>query len=282
MSCPSILLHLDDDAHAEVRNDEAVRLAWRLKSHLDGLSCHRPVPVGTDLGAAMGAMTAELTRELQRARREAVERVQRFRALCGQRGLAAFQGEVDDDEDAGRAILRRAAVHDLVVLGQPDPADDEAYRRRDVMQNVLLHSPRPTLLLPYTGRFDDFGRTVLVAWDGSDGAARAATHALPLLGRAASVRVVIFDHGASPAGVLDQARAQAVATWLGRHGLRVQAEVRHQVIDVGNALLSHAADTGADLLVMGSWGHSRLAERLAGGATRTVLETMTLPVLTSH
>jgi nucleotide-binding universal stress UspA family protein len=282
MTYPTVLLHLDDDARADVRNEQAVRFAKALGSHVDGLSCHRPVPTGAEFAVSMGGLADALTLELQRAERQAVEREQRFRALCDRLRLASFASEVDAAEEAGRALLRRAPLHDLVVLGQPDPSAPEASRRRAVVEEVVLHSPRPTLLLPYAGRFDDIGRTVLLAWDGSHGAARAAADALPLLRRAQSVQVVMFDRGAGDSGAIDQSPVRGVAAWLGRHGVPANAEVRFLSTDPGNALLSQAADIGADLLVMGSWGHSPWAERLIGGATRTVLASMTVPVLTSR
>ena len=282
MTYPTLLMYLDDDARADVRNEQAVRFAQRLGSHVEGLSCHRPVPTGLDVAVAMGGFADPLSLELQAAQRAAVEREQRFRSLCDRAELASFQTEVDEIEEAGRAILKRAGLHDLVILGQPDPSEAEAARRRAVVDDVVLRNPRPTLLLPYAGRFDEFGTTALVAWDGSHGAARAVADALPLLRRARTVHVVVFDARALESGTIDQSPAQGVVQWLARHGLRAGGHVRYASADIGNALLSHAADVGADLLVMGCWGHGRLAERLLGGATRTVLESMTVPVLMSH
>src|ERR1700757_3075553 len=165
MTYPAILMLLDDDARADVRNEQAVKFAQRMGSHVDGLSCHRPVSTGVEVAVAMGGFADPLWVELQAAQRAAVERERRFRSLCDRRELASFQTEVDEMEEAGRAVLSRAGLHDLVILGQPDPSESEAARRRAVVDDVVLRSPRPTLLLPYAGRFDDFGTTALVAWD---------------------------------------------------------------------------------------------------------------------
>jgi len=137
-------------------------------------------------------------------------------------------------------------------------------------------------LLPYAGRFDEFGTTALVAWDGSHGAARAVSDALPLLRRARTVHVVVFDPDGGDGGAIDPSPPQGLVQWLARHGVRAGGHVGYSGSDIGNALLSHAADVGADLLVMGCWGRGRLAERLLGGVTRTVMESMTVPVLMSH
>ena len=282
MTYPTLLLHLDDDKRADARNEQAVDLALRRGSHVDGLSCRRPVPTGTQLAGAMGTAIDPLTRELEEAQREAIERERRFRSLCERRSLPSFETTIDDAEEAGRALVRRAPLNDLLVLGQPDPSDPEASRRREVVEHVVLHSPRPTLLYPYAGRFEELGRTVLIAWDGSHGAARAVSDALPLLKRARDVVVVRFDRAAEFSGAIDQSPLHGLVRWLGRHEVEAQASVRFTDGDVGNALLSYAADVGADLMVMGCWGHARWAERLLGGATRRVMESMTVPVLASH
>lgn len=282
MAYPTVLLPLDDDPRADVRDDEAAQFALRFGHHLHGLSCHRPVPAGATLAAAMGGLADSLTLELEREQQRAVEREQRFQALCARRGVASFETEVDDTEDSARAILRRAPLQDLLLLGQPDPSDREFSRRRATFEDVVLHSPRPCLVLPYAGHIEDLCGTVLVAWDGSSAAARAAADALPLLRRARHVRLVQFDRSAGESGRVDQAPLQAPVQWLARHGIIAHPSVCFARGDVGNALLSHAADVGADLLVMGSWGHARWAERLLGGATQTVMASMTLPVLTSR
>ncbi|HEY9026994.1 MAG TPA: universal stress protein [Burkholderiaceae bacterium] len=282
MTYRTLLLHLDDDRAAEVRNGQAVDLALRIDAHVNGLSCHRPTAMGAEFAAALGGPIDPLTRELQFARQQAIEREQRFRSLCERRAVPSFETAIDDTEEAGRAILRRAPLHDLVVLGQPDPLDPDASGRRDFVADVVQHSPRPTLLFPYAGSFKDVGRTTLVAWDGSHGAARAVSDALPLLKQSRDVVVVQFDREAGLSGPIDQSPLHGVIRWLGRHQVEASGSVRFTDGDIGNALLSHAADVGADLLVMGCWGHSRWAERLLGGATRTVMESMTVPVLTSH
>ena len=123
---------------------------------------------------------------------------------------------------------------------------------------------------------------MLVAWDGSHGAARAATDALPFLRSAQSVHLVRFADMALDDEDVAEASARAAAAWLSRQGVQARAHCSFATLPVGDALLSTAADIGADLLVMGAWGHSRFIERLLGGATRLVADRMTLPVLLSH
>jgi nucleotide-binding universal stress UspA family protein len=138
------------------------------------------------------------------------------------------------------------------------------------------------LLVPYAGRFPAVGRKVLIAWNAGREAARAVVDALPLLARASTVHVVSFnpekggaDHGAVPGA--------DIAQFLVRHGIKVVVHRQNNGgVDVGNQILSRAADLEIDLIVMGAYGHARMREMVLGGVTRTLLETMTVPVLMSH
>ena len=138
------------------------------------------------------------------------------------------------------------------------------------------------LVIPYAGRFEACGRRVLVAWNASRAATRAVNDAMPLLAGAETVTVLCVDpdedrraHGEVP--------GMDIAVHLARHGVKARVETTMSGgIGVGNTLLSRASDIGADLLVMGAYGHARVRELLLGGATRTILESMTLPVLMAH
>jgi nucleotide-binding universal stress UspA family protein len=121
---------------------------------------------------------------------------------------------------------------------------------------------------------------VLVAWDGSHGAARAIGDAMPFLRRAKAIDIVIVSNGRT---TKDEIPGVEIGHHLARHGLEV--EVRQLVaedVDVANTLLSYAADNAVDFMVMGGYGHSRLREFVLGGATRGILQTMTVPTLMAH
>jgi nucleotide-binding universal stress UspA family protein len=150
------------------------------------------------------------------------------------------------------------------------------------VEQVVLHSARPTLILPYAGRFDEVGQRVMVAWDDSREAARAVSDALPLLRHAGRVQVVSWvESGTTEHGTLRR-RLDALHQWLMWHGVNAEVRVERTEIGIADAMLSRAADFGTDLIVMGAYGHARWAERVLGGATRGLLQTMTVPVLMSH
>jgi nucleotide-binding universal stress UspA family protein len=120
----------------------------------------------------------------------------------------------------------------------------------------------------------------MVCWDGSRAATRAIADAMPLLKRAKRIEVLIV---ANERGKHDEIEGVDMGAHLARHGLNVEIK-REQIgdIDVADVILSHAADTEASFIVMGGYGHSRLREFVLGGVTRTILQSMTVPVLMSH
>ncbi|MBE9552893.1 MAG: universal stress protein, partial [Proteobacteria bacterium] len=131
---------------------------------------------------------------------------------------------------------------------------------------------------PYIGAQAEIGRNVLVAWNGSREAARAVSDAMPILEAADSIEVFAVE----PRGIGDIPGAD-IAQHLARHGLKTDAAKTAGLdIEVGDVLLNQVADGGADLIVMGAYGHSRMRELVLGGATRHILGHMTVPVLLSH
>jgi len=277
MSYKTILVHLDPARRRAERLDIACRLAAGFDAHLIGLFALSafPVPYAFSGNAAV-VIQAEVN-----LRAEAADEARgEFERVTARNGLKAEWCSADWNAVAAARLSARYA--DLVVIGQ-----DESPRSADTRllphfaQDVVLTSGRPVLLIPYAGRFSSIGSRVLVAWDASREAARALADALPLLQRAQSVEVVAFDAEPTEAGHGAQPGAD-IALYLARHGVKATAAQQRAGIDVGSQILSRAADTSADLIVMGAYGHSRALEFVLGGATRTLLQSMTVPVLMSH
>jgi nucleotide-binding universal stress UspA family protein len=278
MSYRSLLVVLDE--RAAKRLDLAVQLARRFDAHLVGLAPTGRVTVPID-GALGMAGPAAFEPVWEGLRQRADAQAQAMRERCAAAGLKSYEAVVDDDE-AAPSIVRHGHCSDLVVLGQADPGDPAHLAAQAAVEQVVMHSSRPILLVPYVGALERLGENVLVAWNDSREAARAIADAMPLLCRAKQVRVLQCSTPIEDDDEAVAARLEALRRWLMWHG--VDAEVRREVteIDVGNALLSRAADFDADLIVMGAYGHSRWSERVLGGATRTLLASMTVPVLMSH
>jgi len=149
-----------------------------------------------------------------------------------------------------------------------------------IVEGALFGSGRPVVVVPYILKAPLKLDRVMVCWDASRNAARAVADAMPFLARAKAVDIVIV---ASERPKSDAIPGAAIGQHLARHGLNV--EVKRIVAtgaDVASTILSHAADSAADFIVMGGYGHSRLREFIWGGATRGILGAMTVPVLMSH
>jgi nucleotide-binding universal stress UspA family protein len=177
-------------------------------------------------------------------------------------------------------LVVQARYADLTIVGRPDPAGLDSISL-DLPQTLVLASGRPVILLPPTPPHGAH-RRVLVGWNAAREATRAVADALPFLARAEAVELLVVDHERNVTAHGEEPGAD-MALHLARHGVRVDVRrMSSEGGDVGRLLLSRAASFGADLLVMGAYGHSRLTELVFGGATRTALRGATLPVLMSR
>jgi nucleotide-binding universal stress UspA family protein len=206
----------------------------------------------------------------------AARRGEAFEDRCRASGLESFDTTQAEDDDAS-ALVRASHASDLIVLGQGRGA--EGHR---LVEDVVLQSARPVLVVPPVPRPEAWGRHVMVAWDSSRACARTVADALPFLKQAELVRLLGCETALHEGHTTRAADLAAVAAWLKRHGVQAAHGIELTEIDVGNALLSRTVDWDTDLLVMGAYGHTRWSERILGGVTRTVLRTMTVPVLMSH
>jgi nucleotide-binding universal stress UspA family protein len=181
--------------------------------------------------------------------------------------------------DAVTAVSLHARYADLVIVGQAH-GDDGANVDPDFPERLLLSAGRPLLIVPYAGDFENAGERALICWSATRESTRAVNDALPLLKKATAVHVATFNPRRSAHGEVPGAD---IGLFLARHGVKVEvSEYQAPDLDVGSQILSRAMDLGSDLIVMGGYGHSRVHELILGGVSRTLLESMTVPVLISH
>jgi nucleotide-binding universal stress UspA family protein len=273
----SILVHLDHSKHCPARIDLACRLALDFDAHLIGLYAVDGREIAGDSATASAMMERMGLVATQAARYMAIFEERAARAGVAKREMREAQG------DAARNVAAHARYCDLVVLGQGDP--DEALTGVTPVfpQHVALAAGAPVLILPYyTDSFASIGQRALIAWDGGREAARAVRDALPFLMRAQQAFALSVRSKSSEPG--EFSLSTDLAAYLARHGVRVEASETFAGADigVGDALLARVSDHGADLVVMGAYGHSRLRELVLGGVTQTLLGHMTAPVLLSH
>lgn len=282
MTYRSLLVHLDDGPRCAARVDLAVALARQFDAHLVGLATAGRLPYLAEAGGALGSPGIEAIAQAMDSLRElALQRAETFRARCADAALRSVETVVDDQDDAA-SLVYHSHCSDLVLLGQADPARSGHLAARAMVEQVVLANARPTLVVPFAGPVDAQAmlRCALIAWNDSRESARALADALPLLTRVGEVHLMRVDAPNDDAP--RPRRLEAVRQWLAWHGVDAQLHQEVSEIDVGNALLSRAADLGAGLVVMGAYGHSRWSERMLGGASRTLLSSMTVPVLMSH
>jgi nucleotide-binding universal stress UspA family protein len=257
--------------------DYAVSVASMLSAHLAGVAfVYDPVvPV-----SATGYIPAEVI-ERQQADNEADAKsaIDRFAQATGRAGLSAEPLTITASlAGAGQQFGRIARRFDLAVVGQAEP--EIGAIENIIAETTLFESGRPMIMVPYIQKGPLKLNKVMVCWDGSRQAARAIGDAMPLLAKAGRVEIVII---ANDPGKQDEIEGVDMGQHLARHGLKVEVQrIPGGDVDVADALLSHAADSGADFMVMGGYGHSRLREFVLGGVTRTIFHSMTVPTLMAH
>ena len=280
MSYKDLLVVLGSDTASRGRMALATALAERFAAHLVGLY---PLPI-PDVPRTLGYYNPSLFDPIFRELREKAQEVcdkerQAFEHAASLRGLSA-EWRVTEGLEADPAVHARYV--DLTILGQVDPdgGDTELIRPRPEL--VALASGRPILAVPYAGQFETVGRRVLIGWNATREATRAVNDAMPLLAAAGVVTVLTIDAREGPDAHGELPGAD-ISLHLARHGVKATIERTVSAgVPAGEVLLSRAADLGADLLVIGAYGHSRMRELLLGGATRSILQSMTVPVLMSH
>jgi nucleotide-binding universal stress UspA family protein len=274
----TMLVHLNDKRRAEAVLEPVVSLASRYQAHLIGMHVYASVPAAPMAvpyaAKALGSIAAG-------ERKETDEIAAAFaRTTSNQPFVAEWRAFKVPHVNLASVVLDHARSVDLIIAGQTDP-DWEQSPLMDFPERLALESGRPTLVIPYVGRYPQIGRNVVIAWKASRESAHAVFDALPILAGAETVDILEIKERRDGGDSL--APDTTIAASLARHG--VKATVRTSVladIGIGDEILSRIADAGADLLVMGAYGHSRMREIIFGGATRHLMRHMTVPTLFSH
>ncbi len=179
-------------------------------------------------------------------------------------------------------VIAHSGQADLIVVNQTDTWATSLDPEPDFADRLIMASGRPVLIIPNSGEFETIGKRVIIGWKPAREAVRAVHDALPILVKSKKVTLVTIDTQDDSYSD-DTSSTHQMVEMLRRHG--VNAEVQAPVISdipAGEALLNEVAVLGADLIVVGAYGHSRLRELLLGGVTRFLLKHATVPVLMSH
>jgi nucleotide-binding universal stress UspA family protein len=272
----NLVVNLSTTTGDNATADYAISIAREFDAHLSAVAfAYDAVPVAMVIDGVPPAWFDDMQQEAEDAAKAAVAKFNEAARVAGisaqARWLSAsFAG-------TGDVFGRIARRFDLSVVRQAEPGKDTPDPL--IIEAALFDSGRPLVIVPYIQRSGIKLDRVMVCWDGSRSAARAVGDAMPFLVRAKAVQVAVVGHAVKS----NELPGADIAHHLARHNVSVEVkEIVATDIDAANVLLSHAADTATDFIVMGAYGHSRLREFVLGGVTRSMLATMTVPTLMSH
>lgn len=276
MSLKDILVHVDHSRSCKERINAALKLAQLHDAHLTALYVmSKPmIPGFIEAQLSQDVISAQV-----KAAEKAAKEIEQLFADVTQSSNVRTEWRCAEG-DMVEQVMLHARYADLTVLGQQDAESLEVPGMEEMPDQILLRSGRPVLIIPHSGNFNTIGQHIMVAWDGSRLATRAVNDAIGLMKKADKVDVLAVDPKNAHHGDLPGAD---ISLHLARHDINAEAE--HLVssdLSAGDALLSYAADSSIDLIVMGGYGHRRWREVVLGGVTRHMLKHMTVPVFMTH
>ncbi len=272
MTIRDLIVYVDDNAAGDAAIDIAATLARRDLAHLTGVFALPPMRMPATYEPVMFEPLWQQWREdCDAATRRCRQRYDaRLQAAGAEGGWLVASG-------APEAAMHARYV-DLAVIARGTP--DIPAGMAVVAEDLAIDGGGAVLMVP-PGCAPVVGRNVVVAWKPTREAARAINEALAVIEPGARMTVLVVDPGDTPEH--GEEPGADIAAHLARHGVQVTVEVALSGhLDVTGTLLRRAAELGADMLVMGAYGHSRLRERILGGVTRDLLRATPLPVLMAH
>ncbi len=281
MAYKTLLTILSKPARAAETLESAARVALQMDAHLDVLCLGLD---RTQVGLAYSAGSAAVLyhETLSRAQDEAAATEAAARAWL--EGRQTLRWAVDTNVAHLGALADiaglRARYSDLVVLPRPY-GNDRGPEDEAAIEAALFAGRAPVLVIPDGGLAQNFGRQIVIAWNQSAEAMVAVRRALPLLCDAERVHIAIIDP--STRGAEASEPGAGLCRLLSRHGVRAEVAVLARTLPrVSDMICRHAREVGADMVVMGAYGHSRFREAILGGTTRNMLQMATLPVFMAH
>jgi nucleotide-binding universal stress UspA family protein len=279
----TILLPFHDDDIDQAALDTALLHARRFNGYLVGLFVWQPPQIIAGAGEGITLYGDYVTQIAAEGRQLAAQARERFERLIQERGIALrdsgatgvptagwYEGEGLED----RVVGDYGRVFDLIVIGRsgrPSSGDWQA-----TCEAALFESGRPILLAP-TSTPADFGKNILIAWNGSTETSRTIALGMPLLQRCDKVVVLSVEGGSIPGPSNEQVAAQLV-----RNDINATAKTVPLSGSVGESILQQVIQSETDLLFKGAYTQSRLRQMIFGGATRHILSHAQLPVLMAH
>ncbi|MGY9046570.1 MAG: universal stress protein [Rhodobacterales bacterium] len=278
MSYKTILTVLTEEKLGDLTLEHGYALAEAQGAHLDVLC------IGVDRTPGgyfrNGSNTMMVQQALSQAAETAEELATHARAWLHDASIAwAVETGSAPLPDVARNVAGRARFADLVVLPKPY-GKDHGIELVPVIEGALFEGLTPVMVVPDDTTPMVAPERVVLAWNGSAECLRAVRASLPVLAAAKTVHVVLVDPPGGPAAMTTDG---LLARYLARHAIKVEIDVlAKRGRRVSDILLEHGREVGAEMIVMGAYGHSRFREAILGGATRNMLEQAEVPVLMAH
>lgn len=274
MSYKELFVHLDSTERSDDRREIALDFARRFDASVFGMFGECDPYLANLASRNIDAMFVESA-----ARAESV-----FKERAAEFGVTAhWESSIFRRDSALIKAVAFAARHcDLAVLGQHNPSETGSGIPAELVEQVVIHTGRPSLIVPYSGELEGIGRRIMIGWNAGREAVRAVQDALPFLQAAQEVTLVSVNPRQEERGHGDVPGAD-MARHLQAHGVKAGVETREiEGMSPMETLLSHGVSRGADLLVVGAHGHYGFPDLLRGSGTKHLLKHMTIPVLMSH
>jgi nucleotide-binding universal stress UspA family protein len=275
----TIVVHLSGAPSAPSTLGVAASLANTMGAHLIGAATSGIAELNYMLavGTPVVIMSAA---DIDQLRDDAKQRLRAFQVHCREFGVASYETRLFDTA-AADAMLLQSMYCDLLVAGCGELSATGLLTPAELPGALVTQAPRPVLLVPPSApanaRFD----TIMIAWNGSAGISRTIALAMPLIARAARIVVGVcnpeldrIDAGSEPGADL--------ATYLARHHGNVEVVRRGSNETTQVALVNLADEVGADLMLAGAFGHSRIREWVLGSTTMGLIEHTRIPLMMTH
>lgn len=280
MTYKTILVCLTDKDSAKKLIDFSVMVAEQYDAHLIGVHVAQEVEMHSTISPYIsGDLLDRLTENM---REESEEFAKIFKSCTAGRPVVSEWRPVTARADAiSEAIIEHALPTDLIIMAQPSDRNN-AQDQHELHRKLILGAGRPILVMPLYGTFDSIGDKVILAWNGTRESARAAHDAVPFMLNASEV-VILGVEGKNASENDLRVYGHDLAVSLARHGIKSNVtNYRKGDIAISDELLNAVSDRGADLIVMGAYGHSRVYDFVLGAATSGILAHMTVPTLFAH
>lgn len=270
----SILLHIDGDRAMEARLQVAMDIARGCDAHVTCLQSvsYTVFAPGDFYGAAMAAAIPQIKEAAEQLRAEIEARLKHEDVSWEWRFLIG---------PAENNLLEQSALHDVIIVGPHDIGEEGSRGPSAMAGELAVKAPAPVLVVPEDAKIFDVGAPAMVAWNGSAEAAVALRASLPLLRQANAVYLVTVSEESD--NDRNDFPASEAGKYLSRHGIEAElVEIPRGKAKISDSLFLAAEMRECGLMVMGAYGHSRLAELLMGGVTRRILSDPQLPILLAH